>query len=83
MLEVETQGVPTSTAGLPTFTYSSDLTDLPYLTDYDIDEQIPQTIFSRYYSVSELISINHNAHGFSIFHSNIRSLSLHCDDIVT
>ena len=48
------------TAELPTFTYSSDLTDLPFFTDYDIDEQMPQTIFSRYYNVSELISINHN-----------------------
>ena len=82
MLEVDTQEIPSCTAGLPTFTYSSNLTSLPYLTDYDIDEQIPQTIFSRYYSVSELTSINYNAHDFSILHSNIRSLSLHCDDIV-
>ena len=45
MLEVGTKEIPLCIAGLPTFTYCSDLTDLPYLTDYDIDEQIQQTIF--------------------------------------
>ena len=82
MLEAEPQGIPPCTAGLATFTYSSDLTDLPYSTDYDINEQIPQTIFSQYYSVSEFTSIQCNGQDFSTLHSSIRSLSLYCDDIV-
>ena len=57
MLEVGTHEVPSCTVGLPTFTYSSELTDVPFLNNYDIDEQMPQTIFSRYYSVSEITSI--------------------------
>ena len=65
MLEVQPQEIPSFTAGF--LTYSSDFIALPYLTDYDIDEQISQTIFSRYYSVSKFTSIKCNAHDFSTF----------------
>jgi len=54
------------------------LTDIAHLTEWDVDEQTPHTIFSQHYSVLEFTSNNCNDHDFSIFHSNIRRLSLHC-----
>ena len=44
MLEVENHEEPSYMARLPKFQYSSNLTGVPYLSDFDIDEQLPQTI---------------------------------------
>jgi len=43
---------------------------------------MPQTINSRYYTIPELAAINSNAKQLSILHTNIRSISLHRDEIV-
>ena len=64
------------------FSSDSDLTRLPYLSECDIDEQMPQIINSRYYTIPELAAINSNAKQLSILHTNIRSISLHRDEIV-
>ena len=41
----------------PSFEISFSLTDLPNLSDYDIDEHMPQSIDSRYFTLPELSSI--------------------------
>ena len=82
MLEVENHEEPSYIAGLPNFQYSSNLTGVPYLSDYDIDDQLPQTIDSRYFTVSELSSLRYDSRDLSILHTNIRSLSLHHDELI-
>ena len=67
----------------PSFEITSNLTDLPNLSDYDIGEHMPQNIESRYFTLPELSSIQLSSSDFSILHTNIRSLSLHHDELVS
>ena len=65
------------TDGLLAFQSVSDLDSIPNLRDYDIDEQLPTSIQSQYYSVSELASLETKSQDLSILHTNVRSLSCH------
>ena len=60
----------------------ADLTRLPYLSECDIDEQMPQTIKSRYHTVPKLAAIYSNAKQLSIPHNNIGSIFCHRDEPV-
>ena len=64
------------------FEITSNHIDLPNLSDFDIDEHMPQNIDSRYFALLELSSLQLSASDFSILHTNIRSLSLHYDELV-
>ena len=75
--------IPSLTESEPSFEITSHLTNLPNLSDYDIDEQMPQAIDSRYFSLSELSSLKPFSTDLSIIHTNIRSLSLHFDELVS
>ena len=57
--------------------------NLPDLSDYDIDEHMPQNIDSRYFILPELSSLQSSSSDFSILHINIRSLSLHHDELIS
>ena len=55
------------------------------LGDYDIDEQMPQHIDTHCFSLQELSKSFYKSASnkeLSIFHSNIRSLSLHLDELL-
>ena len=52
------------------------------MKDYDIDEQVPVNMQSRYFTFSELVSVETNANDLIVRHTNIRSLSSHLDDLV-
>ena len=80
MLQVENCRAPSCVDGLPAFAYSSDVTGMPYVSGYDINKQLPQTINSRNFIILE-ITIRFK--GPLILHTNIRSLSLHHEDLVT
>ena len=71
------------TDGLPTFHSVSDLDSIPNLRDNDVDEQLGTSIYSQYYSVSELASLEANSQDLSILHMNERSLSCHHDDLLS
>ena len=66
---------------MPSFHPDSDLTRLPYLSECDIDEQIPPAINSRYFTVSEIAKMDSNTDQLSILHTNIRSISHHRDEL--
>ena len=51
--------------------------------DFDIDENIISTISSIYYSVDEINKIQLSKQHFSVFHTDIRSLSKHHDTLHT
>ena len=65
----------------PSFEIASKLTNLPNLSDYDIDENINTNLNSKYYSVQELASLEVSNKDFAIFHMNIRSLPLHYEEL--
>ena len=53
--------LPTYTDGLPAFQSVSDLENIPNSGDFDTDQQLPTSIQSQYYSVSELASLEVNS----------------------
>ena len=75
--------LPSFIDSAPMFEITSNLMDLPNLSDFDIDEHMPQTIDSRYFTLPELSSLQSSSGDFSILHSNIRSLSPHHDELVS
>ena len=75
--------LPSFIDSAPSFEVASYLVDLPNLSDYDIDEHMPQNIDSHYFKLPELSSLQLSCTDFSILHTNIRSLSLHHDELVS
>ena len=61
----------------------SALNNLPSLGYFDIDKHLALSIKFQYYTASELASFDTKAQGYSIFHTNIRSLSCHHDEPVS
>ena len=51
----------------------------------DLDENLVQTINSKYYKIQELAKINtkNQLQNFLLFHVNIRSLAKHIDELLT
>ena len=75
--------LPSFIDSAPMFEITSNLMNLPNLSDFDIDEHMPQNIDSRYLTLPELSSLQLSSSDFSILHANIRSLSLHHDELVS
>ena len=74
--------VPSSIDHLPSFEIISNLTALPNLSDFDLDVHFPQLIDSRYFEIPELSGIDDDEDDLFILHTNIRSLSLHHDELI-
>ena len=53
------------------------------MSDFDIDENLISTISSRYYDLNEINKIKLTRQNFSVFQTNIRSLSKHFDELHT
>ena len=51
------------------------------MSDFDIDENLISTISSGYYDLNEINKIKLTRRNFSVFHTNIRSLSKHFDEL--
>lgn len=66
---------------LPSFEIASKLTNLPNLSDYDTDENLNLNISSQYCTVEEVAAMAVPDKDLSLFHMNIRSLSLHFDEL--
>ena len=65
------------------FEITSSLTNLPNLSDYDIDEHLPTKINSSYHTLQDLRTLDTSEKDFSLLHMNIRSHSLHHDKLVS
>ena len=52
------------------------------MKDYDIDEQFPVNIHSKYFTLSDLASVETDANDLTVLHTNTRSLSSHLDELV-
>ena len=73
--------LPSLVGSLPSFERSSKVTNLPNLSDYDADENLNLNITSQYCTVEEVASMAVPDKDLSLFHMNIRSLSLHFDEL--
>ena len=82
MVDAENHELLSYIDDMPSFHSYSDLTRLPYLSECDADERLLQAIDSRYFTVSELAKMDYNPDQLSILHTNIRSISLHRDELV-
>ena len=51
------------------------------MTGFDIDDNIVNTIDSKYHTLNEISQLNLTKKNFSIFHTNIRNLSKHIDSL--
>ena len=66
---------------LPSYEIRSRLSKLPNLQDFDIYENFIQSINSHYFSLSELSKLSKARNDFSLFHMNLRSLSLYYNEL--
>ena len=83
LLALKNISLPSLTHLTPSLEITSQLRNLPNLSDYDIDENLRVHINSQYYKVEDLSSLEASKNEFSIFHMNIRSLPLHCDELIS
>ena len=75
--------LPSFVNSIPSFEITSDLLDLPSLIVYDIDRNMPQIIDSHYCTIPKRSSLQVSSTDFSILRTNIRSLSLHYNELVS
>ena len=59
----------------------SKLVNMPSLSDFDMDENLINTVNSKYYDITELKNVQKTNESFSILHTNLRSLSAHLDEL--
>ena len=83
LLALNNISLPSLTHLTPSLEITSQLRNLPNLSDYDIDKTLSVHINSQYYKVEDLSSLEASKNEFSIFHMNIRSLPLHCDELIS
>ena len=81
LLDLHGIDMPSQLAMLPSFAVCSKLSKMPSLNDFDMDENLTYTINSKYYSLAEISKLNSVNELFSLFHLNIRSLSVHHDEL--
>ena len=81
LLDLNGIDLPSHLQTLPSLETHSKLVNLPNLNDFD--ENIINTINSKYYSVDESNKVQLSKQHFSVFHTNIRSLSKHHDTLHT
>ena len=74
---------PSFIDSMPPFEITSGLTNLPNLEDYDIDEHLPSNVNSSYHTPQDLSTLDNSANDLLLFHTNVRSLSLHFDELVS
>ena len=66
---------------LGSYELKSKLKTMPNLLDYDMDENIIHTVNSNYYDSTTFAQIQKARDSLSLFHTNLRSLSAHFDEL--
>ena len=83
LLGIHLVDLPSQVELLPSFEITSKLTNLPNLNSCGPDENLVQTINSKYYKVQELrkLCVTSQINNFSLFHVNIRCLTKHFEEL--
>ena len=80
MVDAEDHDLLSYIDDMPSFRSASDPTRLSYLSECDIDEQLPQAIInSQYVTVSQLGEMDYNPNQLSKLQTNKRSISIYQD----
>ena len=82
LLALNSINLPSLTYLMPSYEITSELINLPNLSDYDIDENLIGHINSQYCAIDELGTLEASDKDFSLLHMNIRSLPLHHDELL-
>ena len=82
LLALNSINLPSCTYLMPSYEITSQLINLPNLSDYDIDENVNCQINSQYYAIEELGSLEAADKDFSLLHINIHRLPLHLDELL-
>ena len=80
LLDLNGIDLPSQLNFLESYEIKSKLTDMPNLHDFDMDNNLIHKVNSKYYDI-DFPQIKKNSHAFSIFHLNIRSLSVHLEEL--
>ena len=83
LLGTNVTDLPSIVDSLPSLEILSKIQNLPILSDYDIDENFEPDIECDYYNIEELNATEVSPKDLSLFHMNIRSLSLHFDELLS
>ena len=83
LLGTSVTDLPSIVDSLPKLEILSKIQNLPNLSDYDIDENFEPDIDSSYHNLDKLKALDVSSKDLSLFHMNIRSLSLHFDELHT
>ena len=75
--------LPSLVDSLPSPEILSKIQNLPNLSDYDINENFEPDIECDYYNIEELKGTDISSNDLSLFHMNIRSLSLHLHELLS
>ena len=81
LLQLNGIDLPSQLKLLESYDVKSKLTSMPGLHDFDMDENLIHKVNSKYYDIMDFSEVKENAHQFSLFHVNLRSLSLHHDEL--
>ena len=73
--------LPSQLKFLGSYELKSKLKTMPNLHDYDMDGNIIHTVNSNYYDVTTFPQIQKARDSLSLFHTNLRSLSAHFDEL--
>ena len=68
---------------LPSYDTQSKLTKMTNLGDFEIDENFVQSMNSKYLNVRDLPKLSINKKDLLLFHVNLRSLTVHFDELHT
>lgn len=88
MLDVNMMNRFTNLDNLPRLNISSPATNVPHLTDFDVDYNMPSDMNFRYYSTHDFHSdrtvneCSSEPKSFSVLHCNIRSLAANYDNLL-
>ena len=80
-IELNELNEETELSSLPPYEVHSKFMKLPSLNDFDMDEKPVNAINSNYYDISGLCNVYNSKSSFSLFRSNLRSLSKHIDEL--
>ena len=82
LLDLNGTDLPSQLSLLPSYDIRSKLQTIPTLNDFDIDENYLQAIDSKYYDITDFMSLNKPlSKCFALFHTNVRSLANHFDEL--
>ena len=79
LLDLNGIDLPSQLKLLGSYEIKSRLTNLPSLQDFDVDQNLIHKVNSKYFDIVTFPQIKKSKDSFSLFHTNLRSLSAHFD----